>query len=99
MLAPGEELDGTVALGPQSWWHSLSARLAGGRGSVVPTQDSSHSILLKPGCSSLVCGEQLILPWLLCSLLLALLWVKPVISEADKERFLPTASQEPHAHT
>lgn len=42
----------------QSWWHLLSARLAGGTGSVVPTHNS-HSVLLKPGCSSFVPGVQL----------------------------------------
>lgn len=74
---PGEELDGTVALEP-AVLVALAACQAGG--SVVPTQDSSHSVLLKPGCSSLVSGVQLMLstlPWLLCSLFLALLWVKP----------------------
>lgn len=35
-------------------WHLLPARLAGGTGSVVPTQDSSHCVVLNPGCSSLV---------------------------------------------
>lgn len=46
----------------------------------VPTQDNSHSVLLKPGCSSSVSGVQLMLsmlPWLLCSLFLALFWIKP----------------------
>ncbi|KAI1234146.1 Copper transport protein ATOX1, partial [Lamprotornis superbus] len=71
---PGEELDGTVALEP-AVLVVLAVCQAGG--SVVPTQDNSHSVLLKPGCLSLVSGVQLMLSTLLrllCSLFLALLW-------------------------